>query len=100
MANSPGLLADTYWYPPEVGLVTGIGFLGGGVLLRNNDSVKGLTTASAIWVSAAIGICFAANQVVMGFFCCIFTFLILRIKKDPMAYLDEINNSIDNVDKD
>ena len=82
-------------------VVTGIGFLGGGVLLRNNSSekgltTKGLTTASAIWVSAAIGICFAANQVVMGFFCCVFTFLILRIKKDPKEYLSEINNLIDN----
>ncbi len=38
-------------------IVTGIGFIGGGVIWRSsNDIVHGITTAAAIWVSAAIGI--------------------------------------------
>ncbi len=37
-------------------IVTGIGFLGGGAILRNRDSVHGMTTAATIWVNAAIGI--------------------------------------------
>jgi putative Mg2+ transporter-C (MgtC) family protein len=36
-------------------VVTGIGFLGAGVILRRGESVVGLTTASVIWVLAAIG---------------------------------------------
>lgn len=36
-------------------VVTGIGFLGGGAILRSGVSVRGLTTAAAIWVVAAIG---------------------------------------------
>src|SRR5437868_3018060 len=36
-------------------IVTGIGFLGGGAILHNRDSVHGLTTAATIWVNAAIG---------------------------------------------
>ena len=36
-------------------IVTGIGFLGGGVILHRGANVHGLTTAAAIWCSAAIG---------------------------------------------
>jgi len=36
-------------------VVNGIGFLGGGVILRDSNRVTGLTTASTVWVSAAIG---------------------------------------------
>lgn len=40
------------------GIITGIGFLGAGVILRDeiNNRVRGLTTAATIWVSASIGI--------------------------------------------
>ncbi|WP_309712615.1 MgtC/SapB family protein [Armatimonas sp.] len=37
-------------------VVTGIGFLGAGVILRRGLSVRGLTTAASIWIVAAIGI--------------------------------------------
>jgi len=36
-------------------VVTGVGFLGGGAILRTGGSVKGLTTAAIIWINAAIG---------------------------------------------
>lgn len=37
------------------GIVTGVGFLGAGTIIHNNGSVKGLTTASTIWLAMAIG---------------------------------------------
>lgn len=40
-------------------VVTGIGFLGGGVILHKQNAVKGLTTAATIWCSAGVG-CLAA----------------------------------------
>lgn len=36
-------------------IVTGVGFLGGGVILREGLSIRGLNTAATIWCSAAIG---------------------------------------------
>ena len=36
-------------------VVTGIGFLGGGVIIREGFNVKGLNTAATLWCSAAIG---------------------------------------------
>jgi putative Mg2+ transporter-C (MgtC) family protein len=45
------------------GLVTGIGFLGGGVILKANDEqrVHGLTTAAGIWATAAVGMAIGAG---------------------------------------
>ena len=38
------------------GIMTGIGFLGGGVIFREGLTIRGLTTAASIWLTAAIGI--------------------------------------------
>jgi putative Mg2+ transporter-C (MgtC) family protein len=38
------------------GIMTGIGFLGAGVIMHEGFSVRGLTTAASIWITAAIGI--------------------------------------------
>lgn len=37
-------------------VVVGIGFLGGGIILKSGEHVKGLTTAALVWTTAAIGI--------------------------------------------
>ncbi|WP_448698794.1 MgtC/SapB family protein [Mucilaginibacter sp. AW1-3] len=36
-------------------IITGVGFLGAGVIFRNNGSVSGITTAATIWIAAALG---------------------------------------------
>lgn len=38
------------------GVVTGVGFLGAGAIMRDRGRVRGLTTAAGIWVTAAVGI--------------------------------------------
>jgi putative Mg2+ transporter-C (MgtC) family protein len=43
------------------GIMTGIGFLGAGVIFKEGLTVRGLTTAASIWVTAAIGILFGAG---------------------------------------
>lgn len=47
-ANDPGRVAAN--------IVVGIGFLGAGTIIKEGFSVKGLTTAATVWVSAAIGL--------------------------------------------
>ena len=37
------------------GIITGIGFLGAGTIMRSQDHIKGLTTASTLWCVAALG---------------------------------------------
>jgi len=36
-------------------VVSGIGFLGAGIIFKNGDTIKGLTTAATVWCAAAIG---------------------------------------------
>jgi putative Mg2+ transporter-C (MgtC) family protein len=38
------------------GIVTGIGFLGAGVIMREGQTIRGLSTAASIWMAAAIGV--------------------------------------------
>ena len=42
-------------------IVVGIGFIGGGTILRQGANVRGLTTAATLWVTAAIGLAVAAG---------------------------------------
>ncbi|AZA14702.1 MgtC/SapB family protein [Corynebacterium choanae] len=44
-------------------VVSGIGFLGAGVIFVNNDTVRGLTTAATVWVAAAVGMACGASMV-------------------------------------
>jgi putative Mg2+ transporter-C (MgtC) family protein len=43
------------------GIMTGIGFLGAGVIMKEGLSVRGLTTAASIWITAAIGVILGAG---------------------------------------
>ena len=52
-SNREGLVFDPTRIAAQV--VTGIGFLGAGAIIRQGLSVKGLTTAATLWVVAAIG---------------------------------------------
>jgi len=45
-------------------VVVGIGFIGGGTILRQGANVRGLTTAATLWVTAAIGLAVAAGSYV------------------------------------
>jgi len=47
-------------------IVTGIGFLGAGVILHNRRIVTGVTTAAIIWVAAAIGMAVGAGYIAAG----------------------------------
>lgn len=52
--NQQGLATDTGRIISQV--VSGIGFLGAGTIIHNKGSVKGITTAALLWVSAAVGL--------------------------------------------
>jgi putative Mg2+ transporter-C (MgtC) family protein len=47
-------------------IVSGVGFLGAGLIFVRRDSVRGLTTAAAVWVTAAIGAACGAGLIVLG----------------------------------
>src|SRR5574344_1733306 len=49
------------------GVVTGIGFLGGGAILRQGMNIRGLTSAAIIFTAAAIGLCCGAGLYIPSF---------------------------------
>ena len=49
-------------------IISGVSFLGAGIIFRNGNSIKGLTTAAGIWATAGIGLAVGAGMYVMGIF--------------------------------
>jgi len=49
-------------------IVTGIGFIGGGLIFVRRDSVRGLTTAAIVWLTAAVGMACGAGLPVLALF--------------------------------
>ena len=47
-------------------IVTGIGFIGGGLIFVRRDAVRGLTTAAVVWVTCAVGMACGAGLVLLG----------------------------------
>lgn len=61
------------------GAMTGVGFLGAGVILKTGVSIQGLTTAACIWIVSAIGLAIGAGQYVAGIAGFIITFFSLWV---------------------
>jgi putative Mg2+ transporter-C (MgtC) family protein len=67
-------------------IVTGIGFIGGGLIFVRRDSVRGLTTAAIVWLTAAIGMACGAGLPILalvvtaGHFIIVFTFPLIATR--------------------
>lgn len=60
------------------GLITGIGFIGGGAILKSNGSVRGTATAASIWNTGLIGVAVAFHRYEIAILLAIFNILTLR----------------------
>jgi putative Mg2+ transporter-C (MgtC) family protein len=49
-----------------LGILTGVGFIGGGTILRRGDITVGVTTAATLWVVTVIGLCIGGGQIFLG----------------------------------
>ncbi len=58
-------------------IISGVGFLGAGTILHSKKSVRGLTTASAIWAVAAIGAACGLGEFEIGFYVFLIVFALL-----------------------
>lgn len=63
------------------GVVTGVGFLGAGTILKrtSQNTIKGLTTAGSVWVTAAIGIAAGLGQIAVTMVAVVLTWIVLSI---------------------
>lgn len=59
------------------GVITGIGFLGAGTIIRYGMAVKGLTTAASLWVTSAVGLAVGCGFYLAGVFTTIVVIIVL-----------------------
>ena len=84
--SSPNLPSDPARIVAQV--VSGVGFLGAGAILRFGVTVKGLTTASSLWTTAIIGIASGSGYFALATFTTVLVFGILTIiNKVESAFL-------------
>ncbi|HXG85856.1 MAG TPA: MgtC/SapB family protein [Pyrinomonadaceae bacterium] len=76
--NVPGANAETQARLIQ-GLIGGIGFIGGGAILKEGANVRGLATAASIWCTGAIGAAVAFQRIEIGVILSLITFLTLRL---------------------
>lgn len=62
-------------------VVTGIGFLGGGIIFRQGDYVTGLTTAATLWATAAVGLAVSVGMYLVSGLTSILIFLLLYLPR-------------------
>ena len=63
------------------GLITGMGFIGGGAILKNGGNVSGTATAASLWNTGAIGISVAYSRYEIALVLSIINFLILQFSR-------------------
>jgi putative Mg2+ transporter-C (MgtC) family protein len=69
-------------------IVTGIGFLGGGAILRTHGNVQGLTTAATIWMNAAIGVAAGSGRWLIAVAATLTTLVVLVVLQPVETYFE------------
>lgn len=93
-----GMGGDVFRIPAQV--ISGIGFLGAGIILvRNNNTVAGLTTAAGMWVTATIGVAFGfgfyGGAILTAIICVINAALLTKVEHNrlrAMRFYVEVND--------
>lgn len=61
------------------GVLIGLGFLGGGVIMKEGTSITGLTTAAGIWIMGVIGLAIGVGSYRLALIATVFTFLTMAL---------------------
>jgi len=64
-------------------IVSGIGFLGAGVILRDKGRIRGLTTAATVWATASVGLAIANKLYILAFSTTLIILALLGLYKIP-----------------
>ena len=84
-ANNPDRIASN--------IVTGIGFLGAGVIFRGDNRVNGITTAAAIWAVAAVGMGIGAGYYFASASASVLILIVLAVLPYCERIIDKLNQS-------
>jgi putative Mg2+ transporter-C (MgtC) family protein len=78
-----------------LGILSGMGFIGAGAIVRRGHLIEGVTTAATLWFVTVLGLCFGGGQVLLGAIALVlgmvvlscFKWIELRIRQDRQAML-------------
>lgn len=69
------------------GVLAGMGFLGGGVIMRQDKAIHGVTTAAVLWFSAILGMAIGSGYLMLGFAGFLIVFIALFLLPSVEAYI-------------
>jgi putative Mg2+ transporter-C (MgtC) family protein len=98
-----GAMPDPARLPAQI--IAGLGFLGGGAILKDGVSIKGLTTAAGIWATGCIGISAGAgyyNITLAGMVALLFVLTVMEKVKSlfPAVWSNRLDISLECIDTD
>jgi putative Mg2+ transporter-C (MgtC) family protein len=64
-----------------LGILSGIGFIGAGAIIKRGDHALGVTTAATIWFVTVLGLCFGGGQIVLGIVSLALALVVLSLMK-------------------
>jgi putative Mg2+ transporter-C (MgtC) family protein len=70
-------------------VISGVGFLGAGAIMKDGGSVRGLNTAATLWCSAAVGACVGAGEMLDGIFVTVLLIAINSLLRPLARYIDQ-----------
>jgi putative Mg2+ transporter-C (MgtC) family protein len=73
-AGSFGVIDVGRW---PLGILTGVGFIGAGTIMRRGSPVTGITTAATLWIATILGLVFGGGQIALGVIGTAFAVLVL-----------------------
>jgi putative Mg2+ transporter-C (MgtC) family protein len=76
-----------------LGILSGVGFIGAGAILRKDGLVKGVTTAATMWFVTVIGLCFGGGQLALGAIGTVLGILVLWFLKTVEDHISRENQA-------
>lgn len=76
------------------GIITGMGFIGGGAILKNEGLVRGTATAASLWIAGAIGIAVAWQRIEIAIVLSLITFATLQFIPPVKPVIAEDDSSV------
>ena len=84
-----------------LGILSGVGFLGAGAIIRRSDRVLGITTAATLWIVTVIGLCFGGGQLGLGSLTTLLALLVLwsfkaverRMRQEHQGFLNLVSRN-------
>lgn len=84
-ASSPDRIASN--------IITGIGFLGAGVIFKDNLTISGITTATTIWISAALGMAVGAGEYFIALAGSVVVLVVLTVFENAKQLISRIHQA-------